>query len=109
MSRHHCKYFGCQCSSARCSRLLSERLTLFGIRSAEIMFIPTPDQHRGHRGHRGISEFSFVSFVSFVSNQRFSSGPFPVEFGSSLLAINLQCTLLAHRIRPLKDPVLPRG
>src|SRR5476649_2964958 len=30
-------YLGCQCSSARCSRLLPDRLTLFGIFSAEII------------------------------------------------------------------------
>src|SRR3981189_910651 len=41
MSFHHWMYFGCQCSSARCSRLLLERLTLFGIFSAEIMLIPS--------------------------------------------------------------------
>src|SRR2546422_9700272 len=39
-------YFGCQCSSARCSRLLSDRLTLLGIFSAEIM---TP-RDQGHKG-----------------------------------------------------------
>src|SRR6516164_1310416 len=37
MSRHHWMYLGCQCSSARSSRLLLDRLTLFGIFSAEIM------------------------------------------------------------------------
>src|SRR3954447_5798065 len=34
---HHWMYWGCQCSSARCSRLLLERPTLLGIFSAEIM------------------------------------------------------------------------
>jgi hypothetical protein len=34
---HHWMYLGCQCSSARCRRLLPERLTLLGIFSAEIM------------------------------------------------------------------------
>src|SRR5918994_1694147 len=37
MSRHHWIYCGCQCSSARCSRLLLESPTLLGIFSAEIM------------------------------------------------------------------------
>ena len=37
MSFHHWMYCGCQCSSARCSRLLLESPTLFGIFSAEIM------------------------------------------------------------------------
>src|SRR5688500_5944393 len=37
MSFHHWMYGGCQCSSARCSRLCLDRPTLFGIFSAEIM------------------------------------------------------------------------
>src|SRR5687768_2298047 len=37
MSRHHWIYAGCQCSSARCSRLLLDRPTLLGIFSAEII------------------------------------------------------------------------
>src|SRR5437867_3074461 len=52
MSRHHWMYFGCQCSSARCSRLLLERLTLLGIFSAEIM-MPRCQGHKGNKGHRG--------------------------------------------------------
>src|SRR6516162_6468093 len=42
MSFHHWMYFGCQCSSARWSRLLLERLTLFGIFSAEIIRASCP-------------------------------------------------------------------
>src|SRR5438067_1309514 len=80
MSRHHWMYFGCQCSSARCSRLLSDRLTLLGIDSAEIINASLHD----------------------------SLGALPVEFGSSLLPVYLQRAFLAHGIRPLEDPVLPR-
>src|SRR6476619_2922316 len=82
MSRHHWMYFGCQCSSARCRRLLLERLTLFGIFSAEIM---TPRSER-----------------------TWTSGALPIELRSSLLAVRLQSALFADGIRPLKDPVLPR-
>src|SRR4051812_43965768 len=67
-------YFGCQCSSARCSRLLLDRLTLLGILSAEIML-----------------------------------RPLPVEFRAALLAVDLQRALVADRVRPLEDPVLPGG
>src|SRR3954470_6388919 len=79
MSRHHWMYFGCQCSSARCRRLLLERLTLFGIFSAEIIVPRT-------RASRAL----------------------PVEFRSALLAVRLQRALVADGVRPLKDPVLPR-
>src|SRR4029079_2323262 len=46
MSRHHWMYFGCQCSSARCSRLLLESPTLLGMRSAEIMSRPVEVEFR---------------------------------------------------------------
>src|SRR4051794_26361405 len=87
MSFHHWMYFGCQCSSARCRRLLLDRLTLFGIFSAEIMVTPRI-QHNGHRGHE--------------------LGPFPIEFRPALLTVNLQRAFLTDRVRPLEDPVLPR-
>src|SRR5436190_1166356 len=94
MSRHHWMYFGCQCSSARCSRLLLERLTLFGIFSAEIM---TP---------RCQALVSFVTFASSVSALGFS-GALPIELRPALLAVHFQRTFFADRVRPLKDPVLP--
>src|SRR4051812_14017259 len=99
MSRHHCKYFGCQYSSARWSRLLPERSTLFGMRSAEIILVPTPNQHKGHGGHKGNIGLPPVSFVSFVSNQRFYSRSLPIKLRPSLLAVDLQCTFLANGIR----------
>src|SRR6266571_9490881 len=102
MSRHHWMYFGCQCSSARCSRLLLERLTLLGIFSAEIMMPrcqcsicscrgQMTDRREGqwHPRTPGVSpcrasfwspffgaralEVSLVSFVPFVSLAFFTS------------------------------------
>src|SRR5262249_14717240 len=81
MSRHHWMYFGCQCSSARCRRLLLDRLTLLGIFSAEIMG---------------------------ASLRCAGSRALPIEFGTPLLSVDLQRALVADRIRPLEDPVLPR-
>src|SRR4051812_7480911 len=46
MSFHHWMYCGCQCSSARCSRLLLESPTLLGIFSAEIMGDPVKAEGR---------------------------------------------------------------
>src|SRR5476651_1476753 len=80
-------YFGCQCSSARCSRLLSERLTLFGIFSAEIMVRP------------GVLRMDSAPH----------SCALPVELGSALLPVHLQRAFFSDRVRPLKDPVLPCG
>src|SRR5580765_2234629 len=89
MSRHHWRYFGCQCSSARCRRLLLDRLTLFGIRSAEII----------------VERLSTTEERSVV----LISCPLPIELRPSLLAVDLQRSLVPHRIRPLEDPVLPGG
>src|SRR5262245_10969453 len=36
------------------------------------------------------------------------SGALPIELRSPLLAVGLQRALLAHRVRPLKNPILPR-
>src|SRR3979411_1770313 len=98
MSFHHWMYFGCQCSSARCSRLLLERSTLFGIFSAEIM----RPRSQGHKGH------TRPPFVSFVSARAFSCAR-PIELRPPLLPVDLQRALLADGVRPLEDPVLPRG
>src|SRR5204863_6072951 len=97
-------YFGCQCSSARCSRLLLERLTLFGIFSAEIMAaslsktMPRRQGHKGNKGHRGNT---VNALVSPVQASFFRSGlgvlcnlrvlgvvlcPFPVELRPALLS-----------------------
>src|SRR5262249_2351352 len=73
MSRHHWMYFGCQCSSARCSRLLLERPTLFGIFSAEIIDLLSQKQyHGGHGGNTEVTDMSYtkdsVSSPSAVSS-----------------------------------------
>ena len=91
MSRHHWRYFGCQCSSARCRRLLLERLTLFGIRSAEIMSSIDRALVDGLAPCR-------VRQVRFQSNSGLPCCPY-----------DLQRALLADGVRPLEDPVLPRG
>src|ERR1043166_2016491 len=67
MSRHHWMYFGCQCSSARCNRLLLERLTLLGIFSAEI-----------------------IALASLSKDSALRLRPFPVELWSPLLSVDLQ-------------------
>src|SRR5438093_9224975 len=87
MSRHHWMYFGCQCSSARCSRLLLERLTLFGIFSAEIM----------------------AASLSKTMPRRHGVvlRALPVELRPALLSVDFQRALLADGVRPLEDPVLP--
>src|SRR2546427_4801802 len=85
-------YLGCQCSSARCSRLLSERLTLFGIFSAEIISVSSLINHIG------------VLCVEAALN----SCPCPVKLRPSLVPVRLQRPLFADGIRPLEDPVLPR-
>src|SRR6476659_7199917 len=91
ISRHHWMYFGCQCSSARCSRLLPDRLTLFGIFSAEIIWYPLLlNPHRRTRGNT-------------------DSGPLPIELRPSLLSVHLERPLLADCVRTLEDPVLPRS
>src|SRR5215204_7503652 len=87
MSRHHWMYFGCQCSSARCRRLLLDKLTLFGIFSAEII--------------------SFASQVHIRVASHLSA--LPVEFRPALLSVDFQRALVADGIRTLEDPVLPRG
>src|ERR687887_1728100 len=86
MSRHHWMYFGCQCSSARCRRLLLERFTLFGIFSAEI--ISSTLQHGGSsRASRSL----------------------PIELGPPLLSVDFQRAFFADGVRPLENPVLPRS
>src|SRR4051794_19928339 len=98
MSRHHWMYFGCQCSSARCRRLLLERLTLFGIFSAEIIHF----SNRGARRDRGETILWVLSVLCGL-------GSFPVELRPALLAVHLQRPFFAHGVRPLEDPVLPRS
>src|SRR5947208_7362007 len=124
MSRHHWMYFGCQCSSARCSRLLLERLTLFGIFSAEIMAaslsktMPRRQGHKGKKGHRGNTVNALVSPVqaSFCSGLGVLCNlgvlgvvlrALPVELRPALLSVDFQRALLADGVRPLEDPVLP--
>src|SRR6476659_2147597 len=80
MSLHHWMYFGCQCSSARWSRLLPERLTLFGIFSAEIIAASlstrrtqrtqrtAKKRQNGFRRCKKRNGFTFVSLVSSVLN-----------------------------------------
>src|SRR3954464_10699622 len=80
MSFHHWMYFGCQCSSARCSRLLLESPTLLGMRSAEIM--------------TGANKVL---------------GTVVIEFRPRLRAVGGQRALFANRIGPDEDPVLPGG
>src|SRR4051794_14825374 len=112
MSRHHWMYFGCQCSSARCRRLLLERLTLLGIFSAEIIEANSPPQRtrRTRRPNPDRSESSQdCSSVSSVSSVVHISGSFPVELRPPLLPVHLQRALLADGIRTLEDPVLPGG
>src|SRR4051812_43303289 len=82
MSFHHWMYFGCQCSSARCSRLLLESPTLLGMRSAEIM--------------TGAEVLTVLGTVV-------------IEFRPRLRAVGGQRPLLANRIGPDEDPVLPGG
>src|SRR5262245_23921546 len=96
MSRHHWMYFGCQCSSARCSRLLLDRLTLFGIFSAEIMVCSHWQPEKSLRVLRSLRLL-------------FSSRALPIELRPPLLAVRLERALLADGIRALEDPVLPRG
>src|SRR6185436_11152041 len=91
----------CQCSSARCSRLSLCRSTLLGMRSAEIMMRPV---------------FRLVSFGSRPGPKTKDERPetttstsLPIELGSSLASVRFQRTPLAHRVRSLEDPVLPRS
>src|SRR4026209_2584595 len=105
MSRHHWMYFGCQCSSARCSRLLLDRFTLLGIFSAEIISWPRSSTQRTHKGEQQRDlDSTFVSLVSFVLK---TSGALPIELRPTLLSVDLQRAFFADGVRPLEDPVLP--
>src|SRR3954462_14334420 len=114
MSFHHWMYFGCQCSSARCSRLLPDRLTLFGIFSAEIISTPRSRGHQGpprtQRIHLRPAPSSLCPLSPWcpVGARAFSCAP-PVEFRPSLLAVDLQCAFFTDGVGALEDPVLPRG
>src|SRR2546428_12680916 len=102
-------YFGCQCSSARCSRLLSDRLTLLGIFSAEIM-TPRDQGHKGlQRTQRPRRCLVSLCILCPPLCPCLVLCTFPVEFGSALLAVHLQRALVADGVRALEDPVLPRG
>src|SRR5262245_20756790 len=90
MSRHHWMYFGCQCSSARCSRLLLERPTLLGIFSAEIIVEPCARTRTPRLEPRRLC-------------------PFEIELRPGLRSIGRQRALLPYRVRTLENPVLPRG
>src|SRR6266581_488269 len=74
-------YFGCQCSSARSSRLLLERSMLLGMRSAEIM-------------PRSIED---------------ASRSLPIKLRPPVLPVRLERAFRTDGVRPLKDPVLPCG
>src|SRR5260221_12746755 len=102
-------YFGCQCSSARCSRLLLDRLTLFGIFSAEIIYASSSRLQRFTKDTEECPQplCPLFAFVSFVSAREFSRA-LPVELRPSLLPIYLQRAFVADGVRPLEDPVLPR-
>src|SRR5690242_14931293 len=90
MSRHHWMYFGCQCSSARCSRLLLESPTLFGIRSAEIMI------------HR-------CRYSSAVGTAREPPlRPVEVKLRPRLRSVRRQRAFGADGVGADEDPVLPR-
>src|SRR5262249_22328983 len=97
MSRHHWMYFGCQCSSARCRRLLLARLTLLGIFSAEIMGTSPSRAQRSTAAARATPR---------VRTRR--SRALPIEFRTPLLSVHLQRAFVADRVRALEDPVLPR-
>src|ERR1700749_2280212 len=100
MSRHHWMYFGCQCSSARCSRLLLDRPTLFGIRSAEIM--ETPSLQRSAVRPRAPYRATGAGWPVTLRSVE-------VEFGPRLRSVSGERALLAHRVRTDENPVLPGG
>src|SRR3954467_15353996 len=93
MSFHHWMYFGCQCSSARCKRLLLESPTLFGIRSAEIM---------------ACSAAVSVWVLSSVAKNWWLR-PVEIELRPRLRSVGRQRALGADGVGPDEDPVLPRG
>src|SRR5215831_11101665 len=108
-------YFVCQCSSARCSRLLLDRSTLLGIFSAEIIAgsplhtttVDTKDSMLFWKSQKTLCPLC----PSWLFESRVSSPllrTLPIELGSALFSVHLQRALVADRVRPLKDPVLPR-
>src|SRR6187397_2011336 len=110
MSFHHWMYWGCQCSSARCSRLLLERPTLFGIFSAEIMLHqyarPFPWAETPADGPLAWAKVEQVE--TCMESASGLLGPVVVEFGPRLRSLGGQRSLLADRVRPDENPVLPR-
>src|SRR5690349_1823374 len=99
MSCHHCRYFGCQCSSARCRRLFEWRSTLFGIRSAEIIVNsqgPNPEsQVPRNPKHARLGIWDSESGIWLLSTSP------PVELRPAVAAVYLERTVLADRVRPL--------
>src|SRR5688500_1129211 len=99
MSRHHWMYFGCQCSSARCRRLLLERPTLLGIFSALII--------ESSQLPAASCQLPAGSWKLEAGSWKLSSSE--VELRPQLGTVRGQRTLGAHGVGPLEDPVLPRG
>src|SRR4029077_13304314 len=90
-------YCGCQCSSARCRRLLPDRSTLLGIFSAEIMEVLEIADCRLK------GSFNQQSAISIQQFSRLSK----VDLRPRLRAVGRQRAFVADGVRPLEDPVLP--
>src|SRR5437867_1977185 len=115
MSCHHCRYCGCQCSSARWRRLLRCRSTLFGMRSEEIMSTlmscsrgPTPASYALRATPFGLAAAAAPS--AEYSNIRLPFlflRPAEIKFGAIRTAVRRECALRTDGVGPLEDPVLP--
>src|SRR3954469_23766657 len=96
-------YLGCQCSRARWSRLLLARPTLFGIFSAEIMWVPRyqfPVSSFQSPGSRSV-------FFRLVTGNR-KLRPSEIKLRPRLRSESRQCALFSDGVGPLENPVLPR-
>src|SRR4030095_1500178 len=96
MSRHHWMYFGCQCSSARCNRLLLESPTLLGIRSAEIICASCQGRMANGECLMPNAELALV----IRHSPFFTLRPVEIELRARLRPVGGQRPLLPHGVRP---------